>query len=70
MTQAQPLDVPIDAPIDAVDRRLIEATQGGRPLCAEPYQVVAESLGLEADEVMARLERMPENPRQPGCGAS
>ena len=45
-------------PIDSVDRRLIEATQGGLPLCAEPYEAVAERLGLEAGEVMARLERM------------
>ena len=44
--------------IDATDRRLIEATQGGLPLCAEPYEAVAETLGLEAEEVMDRLERM------------
>ena len=58
MSQARPTDAHLDAPIDAMDRRLIEATQGGLPLCAEPYEAVAETLGLEAEEVMDRLERM------------
>lgn len=45
-------------PLDATDRRLIEATQGGLPLCPEPYQSVADSLGLTIDDVMTRLRRM------------
>ena len=44
--------------IDATDRRLVAATQGGLPLCPRPYDAVAEELGLEAAEVMARLERL------------
>ncbi len=44
--------------VDEVDRRIIVATQGGLPLVPEPYQAVAEELGLEADEVMARMQRM------------
>ena len=45
-------------PIDAIDRRLIEATQGGLPLCAEPYAAVAETLDLAPEEVMDRFERL------------
>lgn len=44
--------------LDAVDRRIIKATQGGLPLVRRPYHAVAESLGLPPDEVMARLRRM------------
>jgi len=44
--------------LDATDRRLIEATQTGLPLCPKPYHAVAETLGLTVDEVMYRLQRM------------
>jgi DNA-binding Lrp family transcriptional regulator len=47
-----------DAAIDATDRRLILATQAGLPLMPRPYHAVAEALGLTAEEVMARLERL------------
>jgi DNA-binding Lrp family transcriptional regulator len=45
-------------PIDASDRALIRATQGGLPLVPRPYHEIAEELGIEAEEVMARLRRM------------
>jgi len=48
------------APIDATDRRIIVATQEGLPLTPQPYQAIAESLGLSADVVMARIRRMQE----------
>ena len=44
--------------MDAVDRRLIEATQGGLPLVPEPYRAVGEAIGLEGDEVERRLRRL------------
>lgn len=44
--------------LDVVDRRLIVATQGGLPLVPRPYHVLADQLGLAADEVMARLQRL------------
>lgn len=44
--------------IDAVDRKIIRATQAGLPLVPRPYHAVAEQLGLPAEEVMARLVRM------------
>ena len=47
--------------LDATDRRLIEATQGGLPLCYEPYQTVANNLGLTVDDVMCRLRRMQDS---------
>ena len=44
--------------IDATDRALIVATQGGLPLVARPYHVIAEQLGIPAEEVMRRLQAM------------
>lgn len=45
-------------PIDAVDRRIIVATQGGLPLTLRPYHAVARQLALDPEEVMARMRRM------------
>jgi DNA-binding Lrp family transcriptional regulator len=44
--------------LDAVDRRLIAATQAGLPLVSEPYHALAEELSLEPTDVMARFERL------------
>ena len=44
--------------IDAIDRRLVAATQGGLPLVAEPYRAVARAVGIGDSEVMARLARL------------
>ena len=44
--------------LDATDRRIVNALQGGFPLCDEPYRVAAESLGLTEDELLARIKRM------------
>jgi DNA-binding Lrp family transcriptional regulator len=44
--------------MDAVDRRLVEATQGGLPLVPEPYRAVGEAIGLDGDEVERRLCRL------------
>ncbi|MDP6690759.1 MAG: AsnC family transcriptional regulator [Alphaproteobacteria bacterium] len=44
--------------LDETDRRIIVATQGGLPLVAEPYREVADELELDADDVMARMQRM------------
>ncbi|WP_291993133.1 Lrp/AsnC family transcriptional regulator [Candidatus Accumulibacter sp. ACC003] len=43
---------------DAIDRRLIVATQSGLPLVSRPYHLLAEQLGILPDEVMERLARM------------
>ena len=44
--------------LDALDRRIIVATQEGLPRVSRPYHAVAEQLGVSGDEVMARLRRM------------
>ncbi len=50
----------IENMIDTLDRAIIEATQAGLPLVAEPYEAVAESVGCSAGEVMSRMQRMLE----------
>ncbi len=44
--------------LDAIDRRIVLATQGGLPLTPRPYHALAEQLALPAEEVMARLRGM------------
>lgn len=46
--------------LDADDRRLIIATQGGLPLLPHPYHALGEQLGMSAEAVMARLSRLLE----------
>ena len=46
------------APLDALDRRIINALQGGFPISDEPYREVADSLGTTEAELLARLQRM------------
>ncbi len=44
--------------LDAIDRALIVATQGGLPLVARPYQAIGEQVGIAGDEVIRRLQAM------------
>lgn len=44
--------------LDAIDRKLVAATQTGLPLVSEPYRVLGERLGLAEAEVIARLQRL------------
>lgn len=44
--------------IDVIDRQIIQATQNGLPLVAEPYQAVAEQLGLSEQVVLQRMSAM------------
>lgn len=46
--------------MDELDRAIINALQGGFPVCDEPYREVAERLGLTEAELIARLARMLE----------
>ncbi len=46
--------------LDATDRRLLAATQGGLPLVADPYARIGRDLGLDEDEVIARLAALQE----------
>ena len=47
--------------IDATDRALIVATQGGLPLVARPYQAIGEQIGIAGEEVVRRLQAMLES---------
>ncbi|HXF66153.1 MAG TPA: AsnC family transcriptional regulator [Burkholderiales bacterium] len=44
--------------LDALDRRIVVATQAGLPLEPEPYAAVARAVGAAPEEVLRRLERM------------
>jgi len=46
-----------------LDREIILATQSGLPLVPEPYQQIAEQLGVTAELFKARLEAMREDGR-------
>jgi DNA-binding Lrp family transcriptional regulator len=47
--------------LDELDRKIIQATQGGLPLVPEPYQQVADEVGTTPQEVMDRMQRMLES---------
>jgi DNA-binding Lrp family transcriptional regulator len=49
------------APLDDIDRSLIEATQAGLPLCERPFAAVAEIASISEAEVIRRFGRMVEN---------
>ncbi len=44
--------------LTALERQLIQLTQAGLPLVAEPYVLLAEQLGVSVEEVMHALQRM------------
>lgn len=46
------------ARIDAMDRRLILATQAGLPLTSRPFAAVADQLGIDETEVIERFARL------------
>ena len=46
--------------LDALDRRLIVATQAGLPCVSRPYDAIGGDLGIGGEEVIARLRRMLE----------
>jgi DNA-binding Lrp family transcriptional regulator len=46
--------------VDELDKRILDNLQGGFPLCDEPFREVADSLGIEEDDLIARIGRMLE----------
>ncbi|NOV32673.1 Lrp/AsnC family transcriptional regulator [Methylomonas sp. ZR1] len=44
--------------MDAIDKAIINRLQQGFPVCAAPYQRVAEELGLVEAELLSRLQNM------------
>ena len=51
----------MSTPLDEIDRRIINALQGGFPLSDEPYREVASALNLTEDDLLARLRRLLEH---------
>ena len=47
-------------PLDATDRRIVQATQGGLPLTPQPYAEIAAMLDLTEAEVIDRIASMQE----------
>ena len=46
--------------LDETDLAIMHATQAGLPLTPQPYQRIAEQLGLTAEIVMTRMAKMQE----------
>ncbi|WP_374480344.1 Lrp/AsnC family transcriptional regulator [Zoogloea sp.] len=49
---------PPPAVLDELDRRIINALQGGFPISDEPYREVAAQLGTTEADLIARLQRL------------
>ncbi len=47
--------------MDEIDRKLITATQNGIPLVTNPYAAIGEEVGIDAEEVMSRMQTMLDN---------
>lgn len=59
-TQASPSRhaVPQAPVLSEIDRRLINAFQGGFPICERPFQVAAETLGLDEATLIERIDAL------------
>lgn len=44
--------------MDETDRRIVNALQGGFPLCARPFEEAGAALGLSERELLSRLEAL------------
>lgn len=44
--------------MDAIDRAIVNALQGGFPLSERPYADAAEAIGIDEAELLRRLERL------------
>ena len=44
--------------MDEIDRRIVNALQGGFPLCPRPYEAAAKALGMSERNLLFRLERL------------
>ncbi|WJW75436.1 AsnC family transcriptional regulator [Thiohalobacter sp. IOR34] len=49
-----------DIPLDDTDRRIINALQGGFPVCERPYAEAAAGLGLDEAELIRRIDALLE----------
>lgn len=44
--------------MDTLDKRIINTLQSGFPICEEPYAQAAQSLGINATELIARIQHL------------
>lgn len=44
--------------LDDIDRKIIQATQSGLPLVSRPYDDIAERIGINVTDVIARMNTM------------
>ena len=47
--------------MDAIDRRIVNALQGGVPICDEPFAEIAATLDLDETALIARLQVLVAN---------
>ena len=47
-----------DVALDVIDRRIVDALQGGFPVCERPFLAAAEELGLDEDTLIARIDAL------------
>lgn len=52
------MTVPGHHQLDDLDRRIIAATQNGLPLVSDPFDVIAQQVGIKAAEVRSRMQSM------------
>lgn len=57
-----------DWALDAIDRRIINALQGGFPISERPFAVAADDLGISEAELVSRLEVLRESGRMSRFG--
>lgn len=48
----------VAAPLDEVERRILNGLQGGFPLCERPFLAAATTLGLDEAELIERIKRL------------
>lgn len=44
--------------MDATDRRIVDALQGGFPVCERPFLAAGTKLGIPEDELIARIDAL------------
>lgn len=58
---SEPMAATVSDGLDDLDRALIVATQAGLPLVPDPWGAVGKPLGLDGNEVRARMQRMQDS---------
>ena len=53
-------DTPPDTPLDTTDKAILNRIQSDFPITPRPYQVLAQELCLDEDELIERIRRLKE----------